>query len=73
LDRFNGLPGQSLRSDAVASDDPDHVSMDGKRCRAVVSNFQIELKVDEIVEFEVGIVLLVTRLTHNGNFYSIPN
>jgi hypothetical protein len=41
--------------------------MDGKRSIGVVANFQIELKADEIVEFEVGIVVLVARLTNNGD------
>jgi hypothetical protein len=46
--------------------------MDGKRCIGGVANFQIEIKADEIVEFKVGIVVLVARLAHNGDLDPIP-
>jgi hypothetical protein len=46
--------------------------MDGKRSIGVVANFQIEVKADEIVKFEVGIVVLVARLAHNGDLDPIP-
>jgi hypothetical protein len=67
LDGLGSLPRQGLRRDAVASDDPDHVPMDGQRSIGVVANFQIELKADEIIEFEVGIVVLIACLTNNGD------
>ena len=46
--------------------------MDGKRSIGSVANFQIEVEADEIVELEVGIVILVARLTHNGDLDPIP-
>jgi len=46
--------------------------MDGKRSIGGVANFQIEVEADEIVEFEVRIVILVARLTHNGDLDPIP-
>jgi hypothetical protein len=46
--------------------------MDGKRSIGVVANFQIEVKADEIVKFEVGIVVLIACLTNNGDLDPIP-
>jgi hypothetical protein len=64
LDGLDGLPGQGARSDAVVSNDPDHVPMDGNWRMGGVANLQIEIEVDEIIEFEVGIVVLAAGLTH---------
>jgi hypothetical protein len=64
LDGLDSLPCQGARRNAVVSNDPDHVSMDGHWRTGVVANFQIEVKVDEVIEFKVGIVVLAARLTH---------
>jgi hypothetical protein len=47
--------------------------MDGKRCLRGVANFEIEVKADEVVEFEVGVAVLVARLTHNGDLDPVPD
>jgi hypothetical protein len=41
--------------------------MDGKGRIRVIANLQIELEAYEIVEFEVGLTVLLTRLTNNSH------
>jgi hypothetical protein len=72
LDGLDSFPGLGFRGDAVAGDNPDHVSMDGKGRIGGVANLQIEVKAHEIIEFEVGIVVLVARLAHDGDLDPIP-